>query len=367
MKGFIWVSFAIVLIISVTLGGCVAPAAAPAPSPAPKPSAPPAPASGDKPIVLKFAYDMPTTGAIVPGWEKYFGPELQTRSNGRVKVEFYGGAALFTQKDTPDSLKAGVADIANISLTNQSQLFPVNNIFGAPGMEFPDQTRDGYIAKYKAYLQLSQKYPILSKELADYKLLFWAPNPAYRIISKNKIAVPDDLKGVRLGSGNMQGQVTQLCGGVMVGAVPNDYYEAISKGIFDGAYASWAQVATYKFEEVANYFLDYGFTQEETQICMNLKTWNSLPQDIQKLIDDLAVESVGRCADSQIERAKVGMDNAKSKNRTIVTPTADQRALWDTAISPIFSDWVKNAQSKGMANATDLLNELKTIRAAAFK
>ena len=48
---------------------------APATSAAPKTTAPATtPAAGV--ITLKFAFDMPTTGAIVPGWTQYFGPEL---------------------------------------------------------------------------------------------------------------------------------------------------------------------------------------------------------------------------------------------------------------------------------------------------
>ncbi len=300
MKKLPLILLAIILVSALILGGCTA---APAPAPAPKtPTPAPAPAG---PITIKFAFDMPKTGAIVPGWE-WFASELQKQSNGKAKVDFYGAAALFTQKDTLDSLKAGVADIANISLSSNSQFLPLNLLFALAGMEFPDLTREGFITKYKAYNELAQKYPALSKELADYKLLFWCSNPGYRLITKNKIVLPDDLKGVKIGSSASQGQVTKLAGGVWVQAVPNDDYEGISKGLFDGAFVSWAQVSVYKFEEVANFFLDNGFTQETQNVCMNLKTWNSLPPDIQKLIGDLTLETIGRCADGQITAGTEG-------------------------------------------------------------
>ncbi len=343
------------------------PATTSAPATAPpstsKPATTSSPATSTAPagvITLKFAFDMPKTGAIVPGWE-WFASEIQTRSNGKVKVDFYPAAALFNQKDTPDSLKAGVADIANVSLSSHSQEFPINNIFVLAGLEFPDLTRDGFIAKYNAYLQLSQKYTALSDELKDYKLLFWCSNPAYRVISKKKIAVPDDMKGVKLAGSMSQGQVIKLAGGVWVQGVPNDFYEGISKGTFDGAFTSWAQVSVYKFEEVANNFLDYGFTQETQQVCMNLKTWNSLPPDVQKLITDLTLETVGRCADGQISAGQKGIDNVKAKGRTITTPTADQRTAWDKMIAPIADDWVKTAQSKGVNNAADMLKDLRAF------
>jgi TRAP-type C4-dicarboxylate transport system substrate-binding protein len=361
MKKLLVIFLAIVL-ISAVVAGCAAPSAPPAPKTTPAPA--PTPTG---PITIKFAFDMPKTGAIVPGWE-WFASELQTRSNGKAKVDFYGAAALFVQKDTPDSLKAGVADVANIALGTHSQLFPLNYIFTAVGLEFPDLTREGFISKYKAYMDLAQKYPEFGKELADYKLLFWCPNPAYRIISKNKIVVPDDLKGVKLGSPTAQaGALTKAAGGVWVQAVPNDVYEGISKGVFDGAFVSWAHVSVYKFDEVANYFLDYGFTQEVQQICMNLKTWNSLPPDIQKLIGDLTLETIGRCSDGQIAQAQKGIDNVKAKNKTITTPTAEQRAQWDAIVAPMADEWIKAAEGKGFAKASDFMKDLRALRSAAMK
>jgi TRAP-type C4-dicarboxylate transport system substrate-binding protein len=363
MKRSYGIFLAILMVCVLILAGCAAPAPS-QPAPAPKtPTPAPAPAA---PITLKFAFDMPKTGAIVPGWE-WFASELQKQSNGKVKVDFYGAAALFPQKDTPDSLKAGVADIANISLSSHSQYFPINFLFTLAGMEFPDLTREGFIAKYKAYMDLAQKYPELSKELADYKLLFWCPNPAYRLITKNKIVVPDDLKGVKVGSSAAQGQITKLSGGVWVQAVPNDAYENINKGVTDGAWVTWAQVSVYKLEEVATNFLDNGVTQESQQVCMNMKTWNSLPADIQKLIGDLTLETIGRSSDGQITAGDKGINNAKAKNRTINTLTPEQRAQWDALYTPVAEDWVKNAQSKGFAKAPDLLKDLQAARAAAMK
>jgi TRAP-type C4-dicarboxylate transport system substrate-binding protein len=363
MKRLQLVLIAIILVSALIMGGC---AAAPTTTPAPAPKTPAPAPSPAGPITLKFAFDMPKTGAIVPGWE-WFASELQKKSNGKVKVDFYGAAALFNQKDTPDSLKAGVADIANVSLSSHSQYFPLNLLFSLAGMEFPDLTNNGFVTKYKAYVELAQKYPALSKELADFKLLFWCSNPGYRIISKNKIVLPSDLNGVKLGSSSSQGQITKLGGGVWVQAVPNDAYEGINKGTVDGSWVSWAQVSVYKLEEVASYFLDNGFTQETQQVCMNLKTWNSLPADIQKLIGDLTLETIGRCADPQIAAAQKGIDNAKAKNRTITTLTPEQLAQWDALIAPIADEWIKSAQSKGMANAADLLKDLKALRAAAMK
>ncbi len=100
---------------------------------------------------------------------------------------------------------------------------------------------------------------------------------------------------------------------------------------------------------------------------MNLKTWNSLPSDIQKLIGDLTLETIGRCSDGQITAGDKGIANAKARNRTIVTLTQEQRAQWETLTAPLADEWVKNAQSKGMTNAADLLKDFRALKAAAMK
>jgi TRAP-type transport system periplasmic protein len=390
MKKLRFILIALVIVCAMIITGCsssLTPSttAPPATSAAPKTTAPPissaaptasVPPATTKPpattqapagvITLKFAFDMPTTAAVAPSFS-WFADQLQKQSNGKVKVDLYPGASLFKQTDTADSLKAGIADIANISLSNNSQLFPITNVFDTAGLEFPDSTRDEMMTKYKAYLQLSQKYPVFKNEMADYKLLMFNPSSAYRIIGKKKIAVPNDLKGVKLAGSNMQGQITKYGGGVWVQGVPNDYYDGMTKGTFDGAFASWAQVSVYKFEEVASNFLDYGFTQTTQMICMNQKTWNSLPPDIQKLIMDIAPGAIEQNCDGQLSSSQKGINNAKAKGRTITTLTTDQRALWDTTIAPISDDWVKNAQSKGVSNAADILKDLKGVRAAAYK
>ncbi len=380
MKRSVLILVVLVIVSVFVFAGCSSvpsPSAPPATTSAPTTSKPPTttvapttsapattqPSSGT--ITIKFAYDMPKSGAIVPGWD-WWAEQVQKQSNGKVKIDFYPAGALFDQANTPDSLKAGVADIANISFANHSSLQPITNMFALPGLEFPD-TKDGLLASYKAYLQLSQKYPIITSELPDYKVLMWVPNPAYRIISKRQVTLPSDLKGMKLGGTTLQSQMVQLAGGTSVQTAPPAMYETISKGVVEGGFVFWAQVSVYKLNEVVNYVLDYGFTQISQQICMNIKTWNSLPPDVQKLMMDLAPESISRSLDGALATSQTGIQLIKDSKKTITTLTPDQAKAWDALVTPIQDAWVKNAQSKGANNAATLLSDLKALRAAAMK
>ena len=113
--------------------------------------------------------------------------------------------------------------------------------------------------------------------------------------------------------------------------------------------------------------MDYGFTQESQQICMNLKTWNALPPDIQKLMMDLVPESISRSIDSELAISQKSIQLIKDNNKTITTLTSDQIKAWDTLVAPIQDTWVKDAQSKGVSNEATVLSDLKALRSAAMK
>jgi TRAP-type C4-dicarboxylate transport system substrate-binding protein len=151
-----------------------------------------------------------------------------------------------------------------------------------------------------------------------------------------------------------------------VQTAPPAMYETISKGVVEGGFVFWAQVSVYKLNEVVSYVLDYGFTQISQQICMNSKTWNSLPPDIQKLMLDLVPESIARSVDSELATSDVGIKLMKDNNKTITTLTPDQMKAWDTLVLPIQDAWIKNAQSKGAGNAAAILSDLKALRATAM-
>lgn len=364
MKKLFFVLVVMLLVSAFIVSGC-ATASTSTTAPATTSQVPATSSAPAKVITLKFAYDMPAKGVIVPGWT-WWANQVEQQSNGRVKIDFYPAGALFDQQDTPDSLKADVADIANISLTAHTDLEPITNVFGLPGMEFPDNTLQGYMDKYDAYLKLSQKYPAISNELSDYKLLMWVPNPSYLLITKKQVIVPSDLKGMKIGCSAIQGQVIQLAGGTPVQMIPPNMYENISKGVVDGGLVSWSHVSVYKLTEVANYFLDRGFTQESTQICMNLQKWNSLPPDIQKIMMDNVRESISRSCQAFLSGNQNGINLVKDSNKTITTLTPDQSKQWDNVETPIQEAWSKDAQSKGVSNAANILSDLKALRDSAM-
>ena len=82
---------------------------------------------------------------------------------------------------------------------------------------------------------------------------------------------------------------------------------------------------------------------------MNKKKWESLPPDVQKLIDD----NIGK---KQFILAGQRMDEADhrsqafcvEKGEKVYTLPDQERARWKGAVKPHMDQWVKKMESKGL-------------------
>jgi len=352
-----------ILLLTLVLGACAAPPAAPTTAPSEQPT--PAPVEA-KTITLKFAYDMPKLSPLGIGFD-WFAAELEKRTDGKVKVDIYPGQSLFKQAEAVNSVLAGVADIATGSISANQKVFAINRVFTLPSVYFPD-TEAGHMARREAATKMYEKYPALSDELKPFKLMFWSTNPAYTFITKNKkVVVPDDLKGLKIASLGLDMEIVKLAGGSPVFVIPPEVYMNMDKNVVDGALVGWFMVKNEHFEEVAPYWLDYGFGQNTQFSLMNLDSWNSLPPDIQKILTDLAPETEQRVAVTYLASVKEGREIVTAKGCEITPLTAEQRQLWLNLTKPLDEVWVNSAKESGVTNAQEILDSLKQLSAEAWK
>jgi TRAP-type C4-dicarboxylate transport system substrate-binding protein len=92
-----------------------------------------------------------------------------------------------------------------------------------------------------------------------------------------------------------------------------------------------------------------------------MDSWNKLPKDVQKVMDDLRVEQsewTGTYMDNHVKEA---MEWAKSEqNVEVITLSAEEKAKWDAKLMQITEKWVSDAKSKGFASDA-IVNDIKTL------
>ena len=352
-----WLSMVIIslVIVVLALAACAAPAPAPSPSPAPTPAPAPQPAA---PKLLKFASDIPEKGAISPAWIWYL-DEIEKQTGGKVKFDRYWGGSLVKQAEQVDALMAGVVDITNSNVLSRRQLLPLSHVFNLPTTVFPD-TAEGHKIGRETALAMIAKYPELSNEYKDFKLLTWSTDPYRMCVSKPVVHVPDDLKGLKMGAEGTGQDIAKAAGATPVMIIPPETYMSLERNVITATIAvGWNHVQVFKLWEVAKNYLEYGFGQGATCLFMNNDSWASLSPDVQKVMMDLLPECLNRCDQGLLGSADVARKSVADNGGTIYTPTAAEAQLWEKVKAPSEQIWLDEMKAKGLTNAPKILDEVK--------
>ena len=178
--------------------------------------------------------------------------------------------------------------------------------------------------------------------------------------TKKPVRTLEDLKGMQIRCPpGLEAESLKALGATPVSVPMPEVYTALERGMVDGATISWNAVDSFKLYEVTKYDhnnneLCYAFTT----VAMNLDTWNSLPPDIQKIIDDLspwAQELQHQYMDDEVQ---TGIADAKGKGNTFIDLTSQEKARWVAAVKPVQDAWAAKLDAQGLPG-TEVINYLR--------
>ena len=96
---------------------------------------------------------------------------------------------------------------------------------------------------------------------------------------------------------------------------------------------------------------------------MNLDKWKSLPEDVQKVFDEVNAEWIAKHGDAWDSIDKAGREFTLSKGNKIVPLSQAENARWAKAVQPVFAGYIKAAEGKGLPGKdyVDTLRDLIKI------
>jgi TRAP-type C4-dicarboxylate transport system substrate-binding protein len=163
----------------------------------------------------------------------------------------------------------------------------------------------------------------------------------------------EDMKGMKIRGTGRSGDIVRALGAVPMPIETPDLYEAIRRGVVDGAYLTMETYKGFKTGELLKYNTDswkvgsvYAF-----YIIMNKAKWNALPPEEQKIFTDVGKEF--------IEKYAVGFNNIDIEGRNFflkqggkdIPITEAESAKWVKAVQPVIADFKKDMVSKGFKPA----------------
>jgi TRAP-type C4-dicarboxylate transport system substrate-binding protein len=301
--------------------------------------------SAGSPIVIKCAAMAPRDMPVMLGFEAW-GKEIEKRTNGRVKFEFYWAASLLKAGDELKGTGAGIADASIDVPAYHPSDTPLGTIgelgFMTSKVDAVARAMTDLIKENAAFREQYEKHNV--------KIMSFVPFPPNILGSTKPIKTLDDLKGKKVRALGMVSQVMAGLGGTPVAIPVPELFESMTRGVVDGFTGFPLNgVKGFKLHEAAKYYLDFGYGNYLTEVIIfNKNRFDSLPPDIQKIISDVSAETVDIYVDLYLKEEPRYVTPLKEAGCNFYTlPSADVEKWKSLVLPALWDGWVEKHQKGG--------------------
>ncbi len=298
-------------------------------------------------VTLKMHQFLPPQANVPKLILDVWADKVEKASDGRIKVNHFPSMQLGGKPpELMDQAIDGVADIVWTVVGYTPGRYPRTEVFELPFM----MTDAG--AASRAYWQMFETH-MKDTEFKDLKILgTWVHGPG-NIHSKDPIRKVSDLDGVKVrGASRTVTRMFEKLGATSVGMPLPAVPEALSKGVIDATTIPWEVTAAFKIPELVKNHTEFSNKALYTVtfvLAMNKAKYDSLPDDLKKVIDDNSGEEFSVFAGTtQASSDGPAREKAVAANNNIITLTDAEVADWAKAAQPVYDDWIAEMKEKGI-------------------
>ena len=197
------------------------------------------------PIKLTYSNFFPPThiqSKLAEAWCR----EVEKRTSGRVRVEYYAGQTLTKARQCYDGVVNNLSDIGFSVLAYTRGRFPV-----LAAVDLPLGYTSGRAATAVANAVYNKFKP---KELLDTKVMYLhAHGPGLLHTRGKAVRKMEDLRGLKIRSHGTSALVVKALGGTPVPKPMPETYQMLQKGVVDGAVYPFEANKGWKLGEVTDY------------------------------------------------------------------------------------------------------------------
>ncbi|THV23033.1 TRAP transporter substrate-binding protein [Peteryoungia ipomoeae] len=300
-------------------------------------------------VTLKLHQMLPPQATIPAKVLAPWAEKVQADSGGRIAVELYPAMQLGGKPaDLVDQVKDGVVDLTWTLFGYTPGRFPKSEAFELPFMVTTGE------ATSVAFQDYYEKH--LKDELTDYHVLAvhtHGPGLIHTIASKpvNKL---EDMAGLKLrGTSKVINQMLEAMGASPVGMPVTAVPESLSKSVIDGSVVPWEVTPAIKIAELAPNHTGFagttGLYTGTFVFAMNKDSYDALPDDLKKVIDDNSGKELARLFGKAMDEGDVrGKEIAEKAGNTVITLDETETARWKAAGENVTKAWIAEMDGKGM-------------------
>lgn len=278
--------------------------------------------------------------------------KLEAESDGRIAVRIFDAGQLGQDPEVIGEMGLGTIDMMISTTNNAVKQIPEYQIFSMPYLFAnidemaaavgPDSEIMAYFEKVYADRGLGMK--LLALTGTGTRNLSNSVRPVETVadIEGMKMRTPPD---------RLMSETWSALGTLPVTVAWGELYAAMQTGVADAMESSLPGYTGSKLYEVSPYLALTAHTIQATHVSISERTWGKLPEDLQALVAETAVEA-----------AAFGLEKAKGYDEELVKTLAEEHGV--TVTEPdiaTFQDMLAPKQAE-LAEELGIAEELKIIR-----
>lgn len=296
-------------------------------------------------VTLRYAHFWPSNSKVHTEVFEAWAQSVEKASDGRIKVQLFPAQTLAKADGSYQAMVNGVADIVSVVQGYTSGRFPLSQIAELPDIGL-SSLQTGCV------LQSLYNQGLLDREYQDSKVLYmFSTGPGTLHTRDTPIAKPDDLKGLRFRNPSVvAGEVLQKAGARNVTMPAPEAYESMQRGVIAGTAFPWEAIQVFRLVELTGHHLDIPVYSTAFVTAMNKRSYDRLPDDLKKVIDDHSGPEWQRKAAAVFDALDVsGRQTAIDKGQEIIVveePMNDPE--WGPLLKSVIDDYVADLKSKNL-------------------
>lgn len=283
---------------------------------------------------LTIAHGMIPTIPTTPMWE-LMKKRLEENSKGQIKVKLFAGASLCNEGSCMEQIRQGAVDMVSISTGNYGAF---SNNFYVLDMPYVFTSFEG--AKKAATGRIGDILKKRSEDKDKIKCLAIISSYAFRNFYNNirECRVPADTTGIKIRTvlSPIETNLVKGWGATPLNVPWGELYQALQTKVVNGFYIPDGYTYHQKFYEVTPYCTETGGLFNFHLMFMDLKKFQSLPAELQKVIEKAAKEVELAEYDLDLKWSKDAKAKMQQAGVKFYTPTPEEKKLW---LKPAMGIW----------------------------
>jgi TRAP-type C4-dicarboxylate transport system substrate-binding protein len=243
--------------------------------------------------------------------------KVNAAGKGDIRIELLGGPEVFPVSDQMNALSKGLVD-AVMTFSVHTPIVPEIDTSGLSDITPTEERANGYLALLdKAHEKMNVK--VIGRT---------ATHSGFYIFSKQPIRKLEDFKNVKIRSHSGYDPLFKKVGAIPIGMNISEIYGALERGVVAAApYPIF--VYDMGLQEVTKYVLADAFWPSHTTfIYINLKKYNSLSENQQKILMDAQIDNEKDLAAVDAELIATERGKLEKAGMTFTNLSADEAKKW---------------------------------------